>query len=97
AFTLLAREPRGGGPELNARKLRALDVVGTAAGPAGMVGGQAIDLEAAGQTLGERLVLDVDGLRGMHARKTGALIRASAVVGAIMAGADEAVAGAIDR
>ena len=33
----------------------------------------------------------------MHARKTGALIRASAVAGAIMAGADEVVVAAVDR
>src|SRR5262249_10634176 len=36
------------------------------------------------------------GLRAMQARKTGALIRASAVSGAIMAGAPEAVVSAID-
>ena len=33
----------------------------------------------------------------MHARKTGAMIRASAVAGAIMAGADEGVVAAVDR
>jgi geranylgeranyl diphosphate synthase type II len=97
AFTLLAREPRGSDPELSARKLRTLDLVGTAAGPAGMVGGQAIDLQAAGQTPGDRLVLDVDGLRAMHARKTGALIRASAAAGAVMAGAPDPTVAAVDR
>ena len=61
--------------------------VGDAAGAAGMVGGQAIDLQAAGQAPGRAVTLDADGLRAMHARKTGALIRASAVSGAIMAGA----------
>ena len=44
-----------------------------------MVGGQAIDLQAAGQAPGHAVTLDADGLRDMHARKTGALIRASAV------------------
>ena len=44
AFALLAREPRGDSPTLAARKLRVIDVVATAAGAAGMVGGQAIDL-----------------------------------------------------
>ena len=38
-----------------------------------------------------------DGLRAMHARKTGALIRASAVSGAIMAGAEDDLVAAIDR
>ena len=33
----------------------------------------------------------------MHARKTGAMIRASAVAGAIMAGADESLVASIDR
>src|SRR5207237_1229323 len=79
AFTLLAREPVTDNPALAARKLRVLQVVGEAAGPAGMVGGQAIDLEAAGQVPGHPVTLDTDGLRAMHARKTGALIRASAV------------------
>jgi geranylgeranyl diphosphate synthase type II len=97
AFTLLAREPAGGDASLAARKLRVLDVVGRAAGSAGMVGGQAIDLQAAGQAPGHELTLDADGLRAMHARKTGALIRASAVSGAIMAGGAEEQVEAIDR
>jgi geranylgeranyl diphosphate synthase type II len=93
AFALLARDPRTGLPdaELTARKLRVIQAIADAAGPTGMVGGQAIDLQAAGQGVGERLTLDADGVRLMHARKTGALIRAAAVTGAIMAGgaADE--------
>jgi geranylgeranyl diphosphate synthase type II len=97
AFTLLAREPRTDDPILAARKLRVLRLVGDAAGPSGMVGGQAIDLQAAGQTLGERVALDPAGLRAMHARKTGALIKASAGAGAIMAGGDEEAIAAIDR
>jgi geranylgeranyl diphosphate synthase type II len=88
AFTLLAREPVSSDPAVIARKLRVVRVVGEAAGPAGMVGGQAIDLQAAGQAPGHAVTLDADGLRAMHALKTGALIRASAVSGAIMAGAD---------
>ena len=93
AFALLARDPRTGLPdaELTARKLRVIQAIADAAGSTGMVGGQAIDLQAAGQGVGERLALDADGVRLMHARKTGALIRAAAVTGAIMAGgaADE--------
>jgi geranylgeranyl diphosphate synthase type II len=93
AFALLARDPRTGLPdaELTARKLRVIQAIADAAGSTGMVGGQAMDLQAAGQGVGERLALDADGVRLMHARKTGALIRAAAVTGAIMAGgaADE--------
>jgi len=94
AFALLAREPSD--ETLAARKLRVVQMVGDAAGAAGMVGGQAIDLQAGGQTRGARVELDVDGLRVMHARKTGALIRAAATSGAIMAGADEDRIRAVD-
>jgi geranylgeranyl diphosphate synthase, type II len=95
AFTLLAREPAGDAA-LQARKLRVLRVVGDAAGPAGMVGGQTIDLQAAGQAPGHPITLDADGLRAMHARKTGALIRASAVSGAVMAGGSDDAVAAVD-
>jgi geranylgeranyl diphosphate synthase type II len=97
AFTLLAREPAGSDPALASRKLRVLELIGNAAGAMGMVGGQAMDLQAAGQAPGHPLVLDADALRAMHARKTGALIRASAVSGAIMAGGTDDVVGWIDR
>lgn len=91
AFALLARAPETTDPAIVARKLRVVGVMATAAGPIGMVGGQAIDL--AGSTpdpAGRRAPpLDADGIRVMHSRKTGALIRASAVAGAIMAGAGD--------
>jgi geranylgeranyl diphosphate synthase type II len=103
AFTLLAREPAAatsdsvGAANIADRKLTVIALVGRAAGPAGMVGGQAVDLQAAGQVPGSRAELDQAGLKGMHARKTGALIRASAASGAIMAGADASVVDAIDQ
>ena len=43
------------------------------------------------------MTLDADSLRAMHARKTGALIRACATTGAIMAGAADEAIGALDR
>jgi geranylgeranyl diphosphate synthase type II len=89
AFGLLAREPATDDPEIIARKLRVLGIVAGAAGATGMVGGQAIDLQAAGQAAGHALTLDAEGLRGMHARKTGALITAGAVSGSVMAGGDD--------
>mgnify|MGYP001427510593 CR=1 FL=1 len=95
AFALLAREPEGGDPALVARKLRVVQIVADAAGATGMVGGQAIDLQAAGQAPGHALSLDAEGLRAMHLRKTGALIRASAAIGAVMAGADPDVEAAV--
>ena len=90
AFALMAREPAEGDA---ARKLRAIRIVADAAGPCGMVGGQAIDLEAAGTGAS----FDGEGLRAMHARKTGALIRAAAAVGAVMAGAGDPQLAAIER
>jgi geranylgeranyl diphosphate synthase, type II len=98
AFALLVREPGSSAPatadELNHRKLQTIAIVADAAGAAGMVGGQAIDLEAA---LAGAAHLDAGALREMHMRKTGALIVASAVAGAIMAGATEPVAEALGR
>ena len=51
--------------------------LGKASGSLGMAGGQAIDLEAEGQQL------TLEQLEDMHARKTGALIRASVALGAL--------------
>ena len=100
AFGLLAR-PAPAGAVPAARRLRAIAVIATAAGAAGMVGGQAIDIGAGGTHAADRdrptPTLDADGLRAMHQRKTGALITAAAVSGAIMAGGDEAIIDAIDR
>ncbi len=98
AFELLVAQPDPG-RQLAWRKLQALAVLARAAGAEGMVGGQAIDLEAAGK--GKPGVpapeLDASALQSMHARKTGALIRAAATTGAIMAGAEPTHVGAIDR
>ncbi|HKT78849.1 MAG TPA: farnesyl diphosphate synthase [Vicinamibacterales bacterium] len=96
AFALLSREPAIADAEIVARKLRAVRIVAEAAGAVGMVGGQAIDLQAAGQAPGHAVTLDGEGLRAMHARKTGALIRAAATAGAVMAGADDTATNAID-
>jgi geranylgeranyl diphosphate synthase type II len=90
AFALMAREPETGDPAIVARKLRVAGVVAVAAGATGMVGGQALDLAS----VNPPVTPDADALRVMHSKKTGALIRASAVAGAIMGGATEA---SIDR
>ena len=94
AFSLMAREPADeGDADFTSRKLRVIQLVADAAGSQGMVGGQAIDLQAAGR----RGSLDGDALKAMHARKTGALIRAASAAGAIMAGASAPLVDAIDR
>lgn len=95
AFALMAREPHTHDPAITARKVRALAAVARASGAEGMVGGQAIDVLAAGQVHGRAETLDATTLRAMHMRKTGALICASAVSGAIMGGADDAALDAI--
>ncbi len=98
AFSLLAWEPDVSEvldpEELTARKLQALRVIADAAGAAGMVGGQALDLHAAGP--GGSGGFDREALTEIHARKTGALIRGSALVGAVMAGASRTVLAAVD-
>jgi geranylgeranyl pyrophosphate synthase len=98
AFAILAREPQASDPAILARTLRVIARVAEAAGPAGMVGGQAIDLAAVRPAPGRPAeALDAARVEEMHARKTGAIIRASAVSGAIMAGGGDDVVEAIDR
>ncbi len=104
AFTILASGDAasrvGGGSAAVAAaepRLRALAVLAAAAGAAGMAGGQAIDLAAAGKIPGHARALDTPAaLEDMHARKTGALIRAAAVVGAILSGGTEGAIAAVD-
>ena len=99
AFALMAREPQGNEPSLAARKVRVIGIVASGAGATGMVGGQAIDLACVTPGTDGSLpaALDAESLRAMHARKTGALIRASATAGAVMGGANELQIDAIDR
>ena len=61
-------------------RLRMVSTLALAAGPAGMVGGQAIDLGSVG------LKLDQTALEYMHRHKTGALIEASVQLGALASG-----------
>jgi geranylgeranyl pyrophosphate synthase len=97
AFRLLAREPQGYHPTLMMRKLRVIALIAEAAGAPGMVGGQAIDLDAVAPGPNRAATpLSAEGLREMHARKTGALIRASVAAGAVMGGATDALYGALD-
>ncbi len=108
AFRVLAA-PSSGGHAPADHRLRALLVVAAAAGAEGMVGGQAIDLQASGQlpprtrprteapcSHPDAEGLDAQALRAMHARKTGAIIRAAAVSGAILAGASDSLIEAVD-
>lgn len=97
AFAVLAREPHARDAVLAARQLQVIGRIAAAAGSAGMVGGQAIDLAAVRPVPGRPSpALDAEAIGGMHARKTGAMIRVSAVAGAIMADADAAEIAGID-
>ena len=76
AFHVLSRDNPGTDA---ATRLRMIETLALAAGSRGMAGGQTIDLEAAGRQL------DIAELEDMHIHKTGALIRASVVLGALTA------------
>ncbi|MCB9715462.1 MAG: polyprenyl synthetase family protein [Myxococcales bacterium] len=67
------------------RPFEAMLELATRAGIEGMVGGQAIDLEA-GQDIRE-----LERLEHLHALKTGGLYQASGAMGALLAGADDAL------
>ncbi|MCQ4272902.1 (2E,6E)-farnesyl diphosphate synthase [Pseudomonas kuykendallii] len=86
AFSVLA-EPSAPSAET---RLRMLTTLARAAGPEGMVGGQAIDLESVGRQIDQR------ALESMHRHKTGALIEASVCLGALASGrADDAALAAL--
>jgi farnesyl diphosphate synthase len=78
AFQVLAEYRLADRPE---SQLQMLETLARAAGSRGMAGGQAIDLESVGKAL------TVPELEFMHIHKTGALIRASVLLGARCGGA----------
>ena len=81
AFEVLAQAPAA--IPANAR-IEMLRVLADAIGTRGMAGGQAIDLEAVKKTV------SAAELERMHRQKTGALIQASVLLGAISAGGTDA-------
>jgi geranylgeranyl diphosphate synthase type II len=83
AFEILATEAE---PHLAAPLAREL---ASAAGPAGMIGGQVLDMDA------ENRALSLEELQRVHRMKTGALLTTSCRMGAIAAGADESKLAAV--
>ena len=79
AFQLIAENAESAPVE---RILPTLHLVARASGTWGMVGGQVVDMESQGQPV------TPDTLRYIHAHKTGALLTASVLSGAMLAGAD---------
>jgi len=90
ALQALAFELLGESRAAPAIQVDMLRTLARASGVRGMVGGQALDLDAVGQHL------DLDGLRHMHAAKTGALIRAAVRLGALVAEVDKAAMALLD-
>jgi farnesyl diphosphate synthase len=74
AFQLLARDSKL--PASPAIRLALVDMLSEVSGTFGMAGGQAIDLAVQGQKV------DIVQIEDMHARKTGAVIRASVLMAA---------------
>lgn len=81
AFTILADPATDPDPAVRGALVA---ILAGAAGPAGMVGGQMLDLEA------ETVAPDAAGIRHLQRMKTGALIEAALDMGAVLAGASVA-------
>ena len=81
AFVLLSRAEKVRLPA--ERRLSVIQIIAQAAGIFGMVGGQTLDL------LAEKTKPDLEALRDIHLRKTGALIVAAVKSGAVISSARE--------
>lgn len=77
--------------ESDRKVTRALQVLARKAGIYGMIGGQVVDVESEGKTV------HPDVLAYIHKNKTGALIEAAMMIGALLAGADEVQVNLIER
>jgi len=71
------------GPDMAARVARCIGVLAEKSGIFGMIGGQTADVELTGKSI------DRDQLEFIYRLKTGALIEAPVMIGAILAGAKE--------
>jgi geranylgeranyl diphosphate synthase type II len=80
AFEMVALRSPGVPPE---RLLQVVGELALASGAPGLVGGQVVDLECEGQSV------DLDTLEYIHLHKTGALLRACVISGALIAGAPD--------
>jgi farnesyl diphosphate synthase len=88
AFDILAAQPLTANVNT---QLKMVKLLAQAAGSRGMAGGQAIDLASVGKPL------DLTELEFMHIHKTGALIRASVLLGAHCGTLSDATATALDH
>ena len=88
AFDILAAQPLA---DEATTQLNMVQLLAQAAGSRGMAGGQAIDLASVGKPL------DLTELEFMHIHKTGALIRASVLLGAQCGAVSDATSAALDH
>ncbi len=88
AFDILASQPLANDADT---QLKMVQLLAQASGSRGMAGGQAIDLASVGKPL------DLTELEFMHIHKTGALIRASVLLGAQCGTLTDATVAALDR
>ena len=88
AFDILASQPLANDADT---QLKMVQLLAQASGSRGMAGGQAIDLASIGKPL------DLTELEFMHIHKTGALIRASVLLGAHCGNLTEATIAALDH
>jgi farnesyl diphosphate synthase len=88
AFGILASKPLADDASI---QLNMVQLLAQAAGSRGMAGGQAIDLASVGKPL------DLTELEFMHIHKTGALIRASVLLGAQCGTVSDATTAALDH
>ena len=91
AFKLLSN-PRFTGSTNPATTLAVIQEIAVCAGTYGMVGGQVVDMESEGKP-----EMDLPTVQYIHTHKTGALIKASVVAGALLGGADQQQLAAIRR
>lgn len=90
AFILLAAVDPGENVSA-AERLQVLQIIATAAGSLGMIGGQVVDMES------ETKSVELPIVEYIHTHKTGALILASLQAGAILGGADSRAFTALTR
>ncbi|HXG25142.1 MAG TPA: farnesyl diphosphate synthase [Chthonomonadales bacterium] len=88
AFELIAENAATVAPE---RVVQVLKLLSHASGTGGMVGGQVVDIESEGREI------DPETLHYIHTHKTGALLTASVLVGAILCGASKEQQDALRR
>ena len=92
AFEIMADAPADADAGDVRRRLAATAILAEAAGTAGLIGGQVMDLESEG-----RAAVDANALEKMHRAKTGALLGACVRAGAVLGGGGEEDRARLDR